>query len=222
MPLAIAIAALILVLFEPIAAANPCANLPKAALYIDMHDPEAEIDTTKSLEELDSQLSQDKVRPHRLMVVTAELIYRAHTDGRVIEAVGVFCAAPASVRIEIDFYRRTIHLAREALPDRGCLDALILHAEKHAEAEERALQEFIGSAKQSLANRLLLLKQIPAPTRAEAAERFSAGLKNATEESVLIFAGQRSSVRKTVDTPAEIARLDAACEEVLKKLAHGT
>jgi hypothetical protein len=133
----------------------------------------------------------------------------------------MFCAAPASVRIEIDFYRRTIHLAREALPDRGCLDALILHAEKHAEAEERAHQEFIVSAKQSLANRLLLLKQVPTPTRAEAAERFSAGLKNTTEESVLIFAGQRPSVRKTVDTPAEIARLNAACEDVLKKLVHG-
>jgi hypothetical protein len=88
LPSAIAIAALIIVLFEPIAAANLCADLPKTALDIDVHDPEPIIDTTKSLGELDnmaaSQFSQDKARPHRLMVVTVDLVYRAHTDGRVI------------------------------------------------------------------------------------------------------------------------------------------
>jgi hypothetical protein len=191
-----------------------------------MHDPEPEIDTTESLEELDSiaarQLSQDKSRPHRLMVVTADLVYRAHTDGRVIEADGVFCAAPASVRIEIDFYQRTIHLAREAVPDQRCAEALIRHAAKHADAEEGALRDFIVSVKESLADRLVLLKQTPAGTRAEAAERFSAGLKRAAEETVLTFAKQRGVVRRTVDTPAEITQLDAACEDVLKKLAHGT
>jgi hypothetical protein len=218
-------AALILMFFQPTAAANPCGDLPKTALGVDMHDAEPEIDTTKTLEELDSlmasQLSQDNARPHRLMVATADLTYRAHTDGRVIEVDGVFCAAPASVAIQIDFYRRTVHVAREALPDQGCVNALVLHAAKHAEAEEAALQNFILSIKESLTSRLAVLKQTPASTRAQAAQWFSAGLKSATEESVLRFAKQRGGLRKDVDTPADIAQLDAACGGVLKKLGHG-
>lgn len=127
-------------------------------------------------------------------------------------ASGGYCDSPSKVRVGIGYATRRVTMTRAAAEDPCVRDALLEHGERHARAEDDLLARFLVDERGWFGRKLSELKQTPAATAEEARKQFAAGSLAVTHVARQHFLEALAAVDAALDTPNELALLNAACD----------
>jgi hypothetical protein len=156
---------------------------------------------------------------HPLLIVSTRVeqqVIVADAGAREIEP-GVYCPAPRSVLIRLNFVDRWIVVAHEATiaPHGDACVASMLHehGERIIRTEDQALIVFARTFDERFGDDLKALKQIPGPSEAETQAQFASGIRSVVEQAVLgLIARRNAIVSQDIDSPEEMQRLRSACD----------
>jgi hypothetical protein len=150
---------------------------------------------------------------HTRLMTTHDIATSFEVYHRVVEvAPGVFCDAPASIRIVFELSQRVALLARSVAQDSCVRETMREHEAVHLKADGEALDRFIVSERDRLQASTNALKHRAASSRNAAVEQWEAGLR-----SIVIDIRRRFLMAEE----AVIAQTDAATLQQLKNVCGG-
>jgi hypothetical protein len=138
--------------------------------------------------------------------------YAAEIDNTTREAApGRFCTTPHYIILHLRL-DRTIYIPREFAGD-DCLWALAReHEMKHVAAEDEALDQLSSAPESALRAAVGRNPSDPTPSRMKALAGLTIGIQAAIERVLDQMDTERRQLDGAVDTPAELERLEHACE----------
>jgi hypothetical protein len=124
------------------------------------------------------------------------------------------CQGPVDIRVTMRLTNRHIEIAKD-IPEGSCRFARIsVHYRHHAEADEAVFQRYVLKLTATLGEtKMAALIGTAGPDDAPA--RITAAIDAMIEPVLTSMDAARSTARKAVDTPGEVEKLEAPCNESL-------
>jgi hypothetical protein len=143
---------------------------------------------------------------------SSTIAYAVTTD--IGNAARDVCQGPVDIRVMMRLTNRHIGIARD-IPEGSCRFARIsAHYRHHAEADEAVFQRYVLKLTATLGKtKMAALIGTAGPDDAPA--RITAAIDAIIEPVLTSIDAARSTARKAVDTPGEVEKLEAPCNESL-------
>lgn len=117
--------------------------------------------------------------------------------------------------------RRTIRLPRGSDLDTCAFEALVEHAERHALAEDKAIDRFVASTESLFGGLLAALKRQSAASDTAAYDAFSTSVHVMLDGAIEELDRARRAASERVDTADELAALGRKCGGSLHGVVKG-
>jgi hypothetical protein len=209
------IALLLLLLLLPLSAeAGVCpapsrlANVAVAPLL-----PLVQETHSASYRELSSKMKQAlKPGQDTMGLASSRFDVKFHFDFRVLQRSGQNCYYLSSIEAQFGYDFRRVQIARE-VPEGSCLyDEIRKHEYKHVAVDEAAVRENLSYVHSHLRDFAQSLGVVEAAND-EATRRYvETALHGAIKPILAHVSALRSAAQDRVDTPAEYARVERACQ----------
>ena len=196
------------------ALAQGCANSPAAILQFQRPTADEIVEHTVPPEKI-AQLSSASGQPppHPLMAMGYALDSQIRVIHNVLPGAGGYCDAPESIVVTFGIVRRDIYMVAQAATSPCVREALLGHEDAHHRTVNRATQEFLEQHRSQLAQMVDEAQHRMAPTEEAARAALEANLYGVLGRFTAEFGAElRGPLRRSVDNPGELSRLDAACD----------
>ncbi len=209
------VALLLLLLCLPVRAeAGPCpAPSHPASVSVTPFLPSVQETHSASYRELSSKMKQAlKPGQDTMGLSSSRLDARLHFDFSVRQVSRQRCYYLSAIEAQLGYDYRLVQIARE-IPEGSCLyDEIRRHEYKHVAVDEAAVREnlsYVASQLHAVANSLGVTKAVDDQ---QAQRRVDAALRAAIKPILAHVSALRSAAQDRVDTPAEYARVEQACQ----------
>jgi hypothetical protein len=124
------------------------------------------------------------------------------------------CLGPIDIRVTLKLTHRRIEVAQE-LRDDPCKFAIVVaHYQRHAEADEAVFERYIVRVTATLSH-TPTAAFVTDPVAGSTRKQIALAVQSIIEPVLTAMEADRASVGKTVDTPAEVNRLESVCTKQL-------
>lgn len=199
---------------RPLRAASLCSDLPPSTLQVHYIKPNELNEVVVPVQELRREYAPDVLAVrHGGMVTVSNVIGSYDVRHRFIELSGrIVCGSPEIVKIAFGSNQRMLYVARSAATNQCLRQKMLDHEERHTQALNETVQQFIDEKRTTFQRGMIALKQTPAPDPEIAKDRWRAGLQiivSAAREELI--ADIRTAILRVDDT-ASLAALTNGCE----------
>lgn len=202
-------------------AAAQCINLPQSSLKVYTLTARSQVEGHGG----PAQHRPDPPAPlgtaHPELLIITFVTGHVTIEKTVVERNGVFCASPKEVFIGMGPVRRTIRLPRGSDLDTCAFEALVEHAERHALAEDKAIDRFVASTESLFGGLLAALKRQSAASDTAAYDAFSTSVHVMLDGAIEELDRARRAASERVDTADELAALGRKCGGSLHGVVKG-
>ncbi len=188
-----------------------CINLPPSSLKVYTLTVHSQVESHGGQAQRTPDLPSPFETAHPELRIITFVTSHITIEKTVVERNGVFCASPKEVLIGMGPVLRTIRLPRGFDLDPCAFEALVEHAERHALAEDKAIDRFVAGTESHFGSLLATLKRQPAASDAAAHDAFGAGVHVVLDGAIKELDRMRRAASEGVDTADELAALGGKC-----------
>lgn len=184
--------------------ASVCPEGPTLRVELSSHSGDVSVSNESTLMQLNELSARSRQRsPHKPLGFSVSSFHYTVRSGSVAG-----CADQISVGVDLVLDGRRIEVAREVMVNK-CLGPLVVaHYRRHADADYEAFSRLaarVGNTLQSPVFREAM-KNVVDPTKVEKI------VDSAVNSELTTYDAERQSIQKSVDTSAEVTRLENACD----------
>lgn len=201
------------------APSGPCKDLPSSQLEVyDLKTPNVD-EHTVDARELDERKADASTSRHTMMRTSHDVAMLFEVAHRIIPTKdGLYCDAPALVRIAIGFPKRSAYLARPAAEDDCIRAAMLDHEAAHQRADAASLRRLLEVRQDFVVDAVTALKRTAFASPQAAIEHWKASLQKVSETIRQDFQSQEQTINASVDTPAALGQIENGCGGRLKQI----